>query len=81
MLLLKPHAFACPGPAPSWTPPAPPPAPLPDLVEVELQLLVGYVDAELLEAVLLEVLEARDVEDSDRRAALVSETMATTALQ
>lgn len=35
------------------------------LVEVKLDLLVGDVDAELLERVLLEVLEAEDVQDAD----------------
>ena len=34
------------------------------LVEVELDLLIGDVDAELLERVLLEVLEAEDVQDA-----------------
>lgn len=33
------------------------------LVEVVLQLLVGIVDAELLKAVALKVLKAKDVED------------------
>ena len=37
----------------------------PYLVEEELQLLVGQVDAGLLEAVLVELLEAEDVEDAD----------------
>ena len=37
------------------------------LVEVELKLLVGGVDAELFEAVVTEVLEARDVQNSDPR--------------
>ena len=35
------------------------------MVEVILQLLVGIVDAELLEAVGLKVLEAKDVQDAD----------------
>ena len=35
------------------------------VVEVALQLLVGQVDAELLEAVALKVLKAEDVEDSN----------------
>ena len=38
------------------------------LVEVELDLLVGDVDAQLLERVLLEVLEAEDVQDADVQA-------------
>lgn len=38
------------------------------LVEVVLQLFVGVVDAELLEAVPLEVLKAKDVEDPDGQA-------------
>lgn len=38
------------------------------LVEVVLQLLVGIVDAELLEAVPLEVLKAKDVQDPDGQA-------------
>ena len=37
------------------------------LVEVELELFVGCVDAQLLEAVLLEVLESGDVENADAR--------------
>lgn len=40
------------------------------LVEVELDLLVGDVDTQLLERVLLEVLEAEDVQDSHIHAAL-----------
>lgn len=36
------------------------------LVELLLQALVGQVDAELLKAVLLEGLEAVDVQDADR---------------
>lgn len=35
------------------------------LVEVVLQTLVGEVDAELLEAVVLVILEAEDVQDPD----------------
>lgn len=35
------------------------------LIEVELNLLVGDVDAELLKRVVLEVLEAEDVQDAD----------------
>lgn len=35
------------------------------LIEVELNLLVGDVDAELLEGVALEVFEAEDVQDAD----------------
>ena len=35
------------------------------LVEVKLDLLVGNVDAELLERILLEVLEAKDVQDAN----------------
>lgn len=35
------------------------------LVEVVLQAFVGEVDAELLEAVVLVVLEAKDVQDPD----------------
>lgn len=41
------------------------------LVEVKLDLLVGDVDAELLEGVLLEVLEAEDVQDADVQALVV----------
>lgn len=41
------------------------------LVEVELDLLVGDVDAELLERVPLEVLEAEDVQDADVQALVV----------
>lgn len=36
------------------------------LVEVELKVLVGVIDAQLLEAVLREVLEAEYIEDRDR---------------
>jgi hypothetical protein len=35
--------------------------------ELAVQLLVGVVDAELLEGVLVEVLEAEYVQDADRR--------------
>lgn len=35
------------------------------LVEVVLEAFVGEVDAELLEAVILVILEAKDVQDSD----------------
>lgn len=35
------------------------------LVEVELDLLVGDVDAKLLEGVLLEVLKTKDVQDAN----------------
>lgn len=42
------------------------------LVEVKLDLLVGDVDAQLLKRVLLEVLEAEDVQDSHVHAALRS---------
>lgn len=38
------------------------------LVEVKLDLLIGNVDAKLLEGVLLEVLEAEDVQDADVQA-------------
>ena len=38
------------------------------LVEVKLDLLIGDVDAKLLEGVLLEVLEAEDVQDADVQA-------------
>ena len=41
------------------------------LVEVKLDLLVGDVDAELLERVLLEVLETEDVQDADVQALVV----------
>lgn len=41
------------------------------LVEVKLDLLVGDVDAKLLEGVLLEVLEAEDVQDADVQAFVV----------
>jgi len=41
------------------------------LVEVKLDLLVGDVDAELLEGVLLEVLEPEDVQDADVQAVLL----------
>ena len=40
-------------------------------VELLLELLVGEVDAELLERVRLEVLEAEDVEDADERGGLL----------
>ena len=35
------------------------------LVKVEVKVLVGVVDAELLEAVVLKVLEAEDVQHSN----------------
>lgn len=35
------------------------------LVEVVLEALVGEVDAELLETVVLIILEAKDIQDSD----------------
>lgn len=35
------------------------------LIEVKLDLLIGYVDAELLKRVLLEVFKAKDVQDAD----------------
>ena len=35
------------------------------LIEVKLQLLVGIVDAELLEGIQLEDLETEDVQDAD----------------
>ena len=38
------------------------------LVEIVLQLLIGHIDAKLLEAVLLAVLKAVDVEDANGRA-------------
>lgn len=41
------------------------------LVEVELDLLVGNVDAELFEGVLLEVLKAKDVQDADVQALVI----------
>lgn len=41
------------------------------LVEVELDLLVGNVDAQLLKGVLLEVLKAKDVQDADVQALVV----------
>lgn len=41
------------------------------LVEVELDLLVGDVDAELLEGVLLEILKTKDVQDADVQAFVV----------
>lgn len=41
------------------------------LVEVKLDLLVGDVDAELLERVLLEVLEAEHVQDADVQALVI----------
>lgn len=34
------------------------------LVEVEVKVFVGVVDAELFEAVVLEVLKAEDIQDS-----------------
>jgi len=40
------------------------------LVEKELKLLVGVVNAKLLEAVLLEVLKSEDVQDSHERKTL-----------
>ena len=42
-------------------------------VELLLQPLVGEVDAELLERILLEDLEAEDVEHADRDAALAAD--------
>lgn len=36
------------------------------LVEVVLQVLIGVVDAELLKAVLVEILESKDVQNADR---------------
>lgn len=41
------------------------------LVEVKLDLLVGNVDAELLEGVLLEILKTKDVQDADVQASLI----------
>lgn len=41
------------------------------LVKVKLDLLVGNVDAELLERVLLEVLETEDVQDADVQALVI----------
>lgn len=41
------------------------------LVEVELDLLIGQVDAELLKRVLLEVLKAEDIQDADVQALFV----------
>lgn len=41
------------------------------LYEELLQILVGIVDAELLETVVIEVLETKNVEHSDRTARLV----------
>lgn len=41
------------------------------LVEVELDLLVGDVDAELLERVLLEVLKTKDVQDANVQALVI----------
>lgn len=35
------------------------------LVEVKLDLFVGYVDAELLERVSFKILKAKDVQDTD----------------
>ena len=49
------------------------------LVEVELQLFVGSVDAQLLEAVLAEVLEASDVKNSYPWSGHRSAQMTTTA--
>ena len=40
------------------------------MIEELLQLLVGVVDAELLEAVDLEDLEAGDIQDADEAGAL-----------
>lgn len=40
------------------------------LVEVKLDLLVGDVDAKLLEGVLLEVFETKNVQDADVQAFL-----------
>lgn len=41
------------------------------LVEVKLDLLVGNVDAELLEGVLLEVFKTKYVQDADVKALVV----------
>ena len=41
------------------------------LVEVKLDLLVGDVDAQLLERVLLEVLKTKDVQNADVQALVV----------
>lgn len=41
------------------------------LVEVELNLLIGNVDAQLLKRVLLEVLKAKDVQDADVQALVI----------
>lgn len=41
------------------------------LVEVKLDLLIGDVDAELLERVLLEVLKTEDVQDADVQALVI----------
>lgn len=41
------------------------------LVEVKLDLLIGNVDAELLERVPLEVLKAEDVQDADVQALVI----------
>lgn len=41
------------------------------LVEVKLDLLVGNVDAELLERVLLEVFKTKYVQDADVKALVV----------
>lgn len=41
------------------------------LVEVKLNLLIGDVDAELLERVLLEVLKTEDVQDADVEALVI----------
>lgn len=49
------------------------------LVEVKLDLFVGDVDAQLLKRVLLEVLEAKDVQDSHIHAALRSTSKPNTA--
>lgn len=41
------------------------------LVEVKLDLLVGYVDAKLLKGVLLEVLKAKYIQDANVQALVV----------
>lgn len=41
------------------------------LVEVELDLLVGDVDAQLLKGVFLEVFKTKDVQDADVKAFVI----------
>ena len=42
------------------------------MIEEHVKLLVGVVDAELLEAVATKVLEAKNIQDADKRCLLVT---------